>query len=97
MNGRVVDVVGQRNLAQRLARSHALQRLARLMLSELRLAAKPDALGQGADAALVGPLHGLFQKFKNWPIARGGGARASPWNSSRLPIPSRALGLLLST
>jgi hypothetical protein len=41
----MVDIVGQRNLAQRLARSHALQRLARLMLGELGLAAEPNAFG----------------------------------------------------
>ena len=45
MNGRVIDVVGKRDLTRRLARSHSLQRLARLMLGELRPAAKPRALG----------------------------------------------------
>jgi hypothetical protein len=45
MNVRVIDVKSERDLAQRLARSHALQRLARLMPGELRLAAKPSTLG----------------------------------------------------
>jgi hypothetical protein len=53
MNGRVIDVVGKRDLTQRLARSYSLQRLARLMLGELRPAAKRRALGHGAHPALV--------------------------------------------
>src|SRR5262249_28101742 len=48
MNGRVVNVVRERDLAQRLAGRHALQRLARLVLGELWLATKPRALSHGA-------------------------------------------------
>src|SRR5262249_54103526 len=40
MNGRVIDVEAQHNLAQRLAGGYALERLARLMLRQLRLATR---------------------------------------------------------
>src|SRR5262247_3966445 len=45
---RVIDVVGKRDLAQRLAFFHAFQGFARLMLGQLRLAAEPCALGHRA-------------------------------------------------
>jgi hypothetical protein len=56
MNGRMVDVVGERDLAQRLALCHALQHFARLMLGQLGFATEPHAIGEGADAPLVGSL-----------------------------------------
>ena len=52
----MIDVVGERDLAQRLAGGHALRRLARLVLGQLRRAAEPCALGHGAHPAFVGPL-----------------------------------------
>ena len=52
----MVDIVGQRDLAQRLTSSHTPQRFARLMLGQLRPATEPRALGHGAGAALVSPL-----------------------------------------
>src|SRR5215472_19237867 len=53
---RVIDSVGKRNLAQRLASCHTLQGFARLMLGQLRLPAKSYAFGHGASAAFVSPL-----------------------------------------
>src|SRR5215472_7093631 len=53
---RVIDVVGKRDLAQRLTCCHTLQGFARLMLGQLRLPAKSYALGHGASAAFVSPL-----------------------------------------
>src|SRR5215467_1599287 len=48
---RVIDVVGKRDLAQRLTCCHTLQGFARLTLGQLRLPAKSYALGHGASAA----------------------------------------------
>jgi hypothetical protein len=41
----VIDVVGERDLAQQLAHRHALQGFALLVFCPLRLAAEPRALG----------------------------------------------------
>src|SRR5215471_11876803 len=63
---RMIDGVGKRNLAQRLAGCHTLQGFARLMLGQLRLPAKSYAFGHGASAAFVSPLQDQAAlKFSN--------------------------------
>ena len=68
----MIDAVGERNLAQRLAGRHTLQGFARLMLRQFRPATEPLALGHGTGTALIGPLQNQIPfKFGNAAQHRG--------------------------